>query len=175
MRKLRVLSIMFCLSIVACGVTSVEIPTSVPDSVSMVQILTPTVELHLEMPTFIAMLEPATVTPIMTPPGMIFVDTLEQEVYPSIENGKRSLAEAIFTANSAKPKDTCAAGGEEQTIIVLMQGTYRVTQANHTPQQGEWVYNARTVGNAVPVAKYVICAPLLKEAPSLCNVSLAEN
>ena len=95
-------------------------------------------------------IEPATVTPTLVPAGMIFVDTLDQEVYPFVENGKCSLAEALFAANSAKPKDTCAAGGQEQSTIVLMPGIYHFTQADHTPQQGEWAYSTRTVGNALP-------------------------
>src|SRR5687767_2527488 len=46
-----------------------------------------------------------TVTPTIPPAGLIRVDTLEQEAYPFVENGKCSLGEAIFAANSGEPKD----------------------------------------------------------------------
>jgi len=35
-------------------------------------------------------------------------------------------------------------------VIVLMPGIYRFSQADHSPQQGEWAYSTRTVGNALP-------------------------
>ena len=53
---------------------------------------------------------PATGTATAEPAGLIRVDTLEQEVYPFVENGKCSLGEAIFAANAGEPKDNCAAG-----------------------------------------------------------------
>jgi hypothetical protein len=61
----------------------------------------------------------ATVTPTSTalPDNVIRVDTLEQEVYPFIENGKCSFGEAIITANSGEPVDSCAAGIQGESVI----------------------------------------------------------
>ena len=42
--------------------------------------------------------ESVTPTATPSPANVIFVDTLEQEVYPFIQNGKCSLAEAIMAA-----------------------------------------------------------------------------
>jgi len=91
-----------------------------------------------------------TATPSPVPAGLIRVDTLEQEVYPFIENGKCSLAEAILAANSGEPKDTCAAGAPDQSVIELMPGEYHFTQSDHTPPQVEWAISTSTGGNALP-------------------------
>ena len=84
------------------------------------------------------------------PAGLIQVDTLDQEIYPFLENGKCSLAEAIFAANSGEPKDTCAAGVPGQSVIELMPGEYRFTQRDQTPPQEDWVTSTVEVGNALP-------------------------
>lgn len=91
-----------------------------------------------------------TATPTVVPAGFIQVDTLEQEVYPFVENGKCSLAEAIFAANSGQPKDSCAAGVPDQSIIELMPGEYRFMQRDQTPPQGDWVASTVKVGDALP-------------------------
>lgn len=92
----------------------------------------------------------ATIAPTNPPVGVIFVDTLEQEAYPFLENGKCSLGEAIFAANAAKPKDSCAAGAAEGSVIELMPGEYHFTQRDQTPPQVEWMVSVVTVGDAVP-------------------------
>ncbi|MGE5774890.1 MAG: hypothetical protein ACM33V_01655, partial [Chloroflexota bacterium] len=80
----------------------------------------------------------ATATPSAVPAGVIRVDTLDQEVYPFVENGKCSLAEAIFAANAGKPQDSCAAGIPGNSVIELMPGEYHFTQRDQTPPQTEW-------------------------------------
>lgn len=92
--------------------------------------------------------ETATVTP--EPAGLIRVDTLEQEVYPFVENGRCSLAEAIIAANQKKQVDTCPPGGETESVIELMPGTYPLTQIDATPQQVDWAYSTTGTGNALP-------------------------
>jgi predicted outer membrane repeat protein len=90
----------------------------------------------------------ATGTP--SPEGLIRVDTLEQEVYPFVENNLCSLAEAIIAANLKKSVDSCPAGGEESSIIELMPGTYRLTRIDATPHQVDWAYSTTGTGNALP-------------------------
>lgn len=98
----------------------------------------------------------ATLLPVGTststalPEGVIFVDTLEQEVYPFMENGKCSLAEAIIAANSGEPKDSCAAGVPGKSIISLMPGEYVFTQVDQSPPQFEWLISLTDVGTALP-------------------------
>lgn len=93
----------------------------------------------------------ATSTPTAPPPGLIQVDTLEQEVYPFVENGKCSLGEAIIAANSGQAVDSCAAGSPGGgSLIELMPGTYRLSAADHTPQQGNWAYSFNQVPNGLP-------------------------
>jgi len=82
------------------------------------------------------------------------VDTLAQEVYPFIENGRCSLAEAIFAANSGEPKDSCAAGIPGESIIELIRGEYRFTQRDQTPPQEDWVASTVEVGDALPIVSY---------------------
>lgn len=89
-------------------------------------------------------------TPEPEPAGLIRVDTLAQEVYPFPENGNCSLAEAISAANLLQPVDGCAAGVEDQTVIDLMPGTYRLTQIDTTPPQNEWAVHTSRTGNALP-------------------------
>jgi hypothetical protein len=84
------------------------------------------------------------------PAGWIRVDTLEQEVYPFVENQRCSLAEAIVAANLKKPVDSCPAGGEDQSVIDLMPGTYHLSQIDATPQQVEWAASTTGTGDALP-------------------------
>ena len=91
-----------------------------------------------------------TATATLLPAGVIQVDTLEQEVYPFVENGKCSLGEAIFSANAGEPKDTCAAGVPGESVIELMPGEYHFTQRDQTPPQEEWVTSTVEIGNALP-------------------------
>ncbi|HUE98963.1 MAG TPA: hypothetical protein VMN99_06890 [Anaerolineales bacterium] len=97
-----------------------------------------------------------TVAPTMLPAGFIHVDTLEQEVYPFVENGKCSLAEAIFAANAGEPQDSCAAGVPGESIIELMPGEYRFTESDQTPPQEDWIVSTREVGNALPAVIYAL-------------------
>jgi len=89
-------------------------------------------------------------TPTPTPVGLIQVDSLEQEVYPFVENGNCSLAEAIYAANLQKRVDACPAGGLVESTIELIPGTYRLTQIDATPQQVDWAYSTTGTGNALP-------------------------
>ena len=89
-------------------------------------------------------------TPTVLPAGLIQVDTLEQEVYPFLENGKCSLGEAIFAANAGEPKDSCAAGVPGESIIDLMPGEYHFTKRDQTPPQEEWAASVVEVGDALP-------------------------
>ena len=91
-----------------------------------------------------------TATATAVPAGTIHVDTLEQEIYPFVENGKCSLGEAIFAANGGEPKDSCAAGAADGSVIELMPGEYHFTQRDQTPPQVEWAFSLSTVGNALP-------------------------
>lgn len=91
-----------------------------------------------------------TASPTMSPAGVILVDTLEQEIYPFVENGKCSLGEAIFAANAGEPKDSCAAGIPGESIIELMPGEYHFTQRDQTPPQEAWVTSVVKVGTALP-------------------------
>src|SRR5688572_19174696 len=95
-----------------------------------------------------------TATATAVPAGTIHVDTLEQEVYPFVENGKCSLGEAIFAANAGESKDSCAAGVQGETIIELMPGEYRFTQRDQTPPQEDWITSVVEVGSALPVIVY---------------------
>jgi predicted outer membrane repeat protein len=98
--------------------------------------------------------EASTQTPTASPAGLIRVDTLEQEVYPFVENGKCSLGEAVFAANAGEPKDTCEAGVQGESVIELMPGEYRFTQRDQTPPQEEWIASVVQVGNALPAVIY---------------------
>ncbi len=103
MRSIPALFLILTLTIMACGGTTPAAPsTPQPASVSQA-----TSTSKPSLPTSTRTIE-STVTATATPVGVIRVDTLDQEVYPFIVNGKCSLAEAIFAANSGKPVDTCA-------------------------------------------------------------------
>src|SRR5215213_6826860 len=117
-----------------------ETPTLLPATISASQTAAPT----------------ETETPAPLPAGLIEVNTLEQEVYPFVENGKCSLAEAIFAANAGDSKDSCAAGVPGESIIELMPGEYHFTQRDQTPPQEEWVASTVTIGNALPAVIYAL-------------------
>jgi predicted outer membrane repeat protein len=117
--------------------------TPITDSVTQTQTLPSVIPSETPSP-----LPTATSTSVSA--GLIHVDTLEQEVYPFVENGKCSLAEAIFAANSGQPKDSCAAGVPGESIIELMPGEYHFTQRDQTPPQVEWLVSVLSVGDALP-------------------------
>lgn len=144
MRPSFVLLLFLVMGVVACQPIAVN--TSVPTS----QVST---ELPVETATVAvpsATAEPATPTSTALPDNVIRVDTFEQEVYPFVENGKCSLAEAILAANSGEPKDSCAAGVPGESVIELMPGEYHFTQPDGSPPQFEWLTTIVEVGNALP-------------------------
>src|SRR5689334_3906031 len=140
MRKTLFLFLILILSSIACGsVQPTDVPSALtPDSVSE---WTATPQVSAPQSTF---------TPTAAPAGVIHVDTLEQESYPFLENGKCSLGEAVFAANAAKPKDSCAAGAAEGSVIELMPGEYHFSQRDQTPPQVEWMVSVVAVGDALP-------------------------
>ncbi|MBN8656527.1 MAG: hypothetical protein J0M11_12370 [Anaerolineae bacterium] len=91
-----------------------------------------------------------TATPTSLPQGFIVVDSLEQEVYPFVENGKCSLGEAIIAANSGEAKDSCAAGVPGESVISLMPGEYHFIQPDQSPPQFDWLVSIVEVGSALP-------------------------
>lgn len=96
-----------------------------------------------------------TSTPAPTPAlGMIRVDTLEQEAYPFVDNGKCSLAEAIIAANTGEPKDSCAAGIPGESVIELMPGEYRFTQSDESPPLFDWMPSILEVDSALPAVVF---------------------
>lgn len=147
MRPVFVFLLVFTVAISACQGSAV-LPTSAPvepasatpDSAPMTQPPSPS-----ETPSPVQ-----TATPTMLPAGVILVDTLAQEIYPFEENGKCSLAEAIFAANAGAPKDSCAPGVPGESVIELMPGEYRFTRRDQTPPQEEWVTSLVEVGSALP-------------------------
>jgi predicted outer membrane repeat protein len=152
MRPFLVYFSLLVLITAACQSTAVS--TSVPvaqqtvtsTSVPATQVIFPS-----DTPSPIAI---STQTATSSPPGLIRVDTLQQEVYPFEQNGKCSLGEAIFAANAGQPKDTCAAGVQGESIIELMPGEYRFTQPDQTPPQEDWVASVVEAGNALPAVIY---------------------
>lgn len=147
MRVLIVILLILVLGSVACQPTSTNIP-----------IPTSTIPLPIEVPTETATASVSSLTeePAITPTAeslpenLIHVDTLEPEVYPFIENGKCSFAEAIIAANSGEPKDSCAAGVPGESVIELLPGEYHFTQPDGSPPQFEWLATIVRVGNALP-------------------------
>ena len=98
MRPLRYFFLILILAIMACGsaVPATSVSTSVVD---------PNL-LSTDTPAPVStnpVVENVTVTTTPNPANVIHVDTLQQEVYPFIENGKCSLGEAIYAANSETP------------------------------------------------------------------------
>lgn len=146
MRAFVTLLIILMLMSIACGSGDVSTPV-VPNSnteEAVTQIASnPTEDL---------------VTPTTTPSpaNVIYVDTLEQEVYPFLQNGKCSLAEAIMAANTEKQFDTCNTGILGQSVIELMPGEYIFTQVDQSPPVYEWLISVTDVGTALPPIVYPV-------------------
>lgn len=147
MRRSVFALLILILAAAACQSVNPTAAPSTPGSASVTQALTSAPAQPSETPVPIA---ESTSTPTAIPAGVIQVDTLEQEVYPFVENGKCSLAEAIFAANAGQPKDSCAAGVPGESVIELMPGEYHLTQRDQTPPQVEWMVSLLEVGDAFP-------------------------
>lgn len=148
MRITAILFLILALTALACQSTGTNVPaTPIPAS-------SPGAIPVSESTSTATATQAFTATPTALPKGVIFVDTLEQEIYPFVENGKCSLGEAIFAANSGEPKDSCAAGVINESIIELMAGEYHFTHRDQTPPQEEWLYSTVTVGDALPAVIY---------------------
>ena len=150
MRNFIIVLLIVALGIVACQTTSITTPavnTSVSTISSSTEVLIETATASASSST-----EEPTAAPTATalPNNVIRVDTLEQEVYPFVENGKCSFAEAIIAANSGEPKDSCAAGVQGESVIELMPGEYHFTQPDGSPPQFEWLATIVEVGSALP-------------------------
>lgn len=98
--------------------------------------------------------ELVTPTSTLSPANVIYVDTLEQEVYPFVQNGKCSFAEAIMAANTGKQFDSCNTGALGESIIELMPGEYVFTQVDQSPQVYEWLISVTDIGTALPPIVY---------------------
>lgn len=144
MRPSIVLLLILVLGVVACQPAAVN--TAVPTSPVSTEV--PAEPATVAVPS--VTVEPATATSTALPNNVIRVDTFEQEVYPFVENGKCSLAEAIIAANSGERKDSCAAGIQGEAVIELMPGEYHFTQPDGSPPQFEWLTTIVEVGNALP-------------------------
>ena len=146
-------SILVCLFVSVTALTACQgttIATSVPvDPAAATATIASTAAAPAETPS-----PTDTITPTAAPAGLIRVDTLEQEVYPFVGNGKCSLGEAIFAANAGEPKDACAAGVQGESIIELMPGEYHFAQRDQTPPQEDWIASVVRVGNALPAIIY---------------------
>lgn len=140
MKRIFILFLILILAAVACQSTA---PTTQPSVKSSPMLPTQTIFVSTATPV-------ETPTPTAPAKGVIHVDTLEQEIYPFVENGKCSLGEAIFAANSGQPKDSCAAGVPGESVIELMPGEYHFTHRDQTPQQGAWAYSTVKVGDGLP-------------------------
>src|SRR5688572_4775282 len=145
MHAFQTLLLILVLTTLACGSTPVNTPLPVTsaDGISTPSALNPTDD---------------SVTPTVTasPENVIYVDTFEQEVYPFIQNGKCSFAEAIMAANTEKQFDTCNTGVLGQSIIELMPGDYVFTQVDQSPPVYEWLISVTDVGTALPPIVYPV-------------------
>ena len=150
MRSLCGYLFVFVLVLAACQGTPIATSGPVAQNTAT-STLVPTIEDPTETP---SPTESATQTATVPAAGLIQVDTLEQEVYPFVENGNCSLGEAIFAANAGEPKDSCAAGIKGGSTIELMPGEYRFTQRDQTPPQEEWIISVVEVGNSLPAIIY---------------------
>ncbi len=148
MKRFPLLFLMLILIASACQSVATPADLATPRSDSVTEASVPTSALSAAPTETASPIPSSTATSI--PVGLIQVDTLEQEVYPFAENGQCSLAEAIFAANSGKPKDSCAAGDPGKSIIELMPGEYHLTQRDQTPPQVEWLISVLSVGDAFP-------------------------
>src|SRR5690606_15861686 len=98
--------------------------------------------------------EAVTPTATLSPANVIYVDTLEQEVYPFEQHGKCSFAEAIMAANTGKQLDTCNTGVLGDSVIELMPVEYVFTQVGHSAPVYEWLISVTDVGTALPSLAY---------------------
>ena len=147
MRVLIVILLFLVLGSAACQPASTNIPIPTPTIPFPIEVTTVTTTASVSPLTE----EPAvSSTPISLPDNVIRVDTFEQEVYPFVENGKCSFAEAIIAANSGVSKDSCAAGVQGEAVIELMPGEYHFTQPDGSPPQFEWLATIVRIGNALP-------------------------
>ena len=146
MHRLFVFFSILVLTTTACQGSAPGTPVSiaeVPETPTVLEAASP-IPSPSETPSPIDTSTPAPVA------GVIRVDTLEQEVYPFVENGKCSLGEAIFAANAGEPKDSCETGVVGEAVIELMPGEYHFTQRDQTPPQAEWIASVVSVGDALP-------------------------
>ncbi|MDL1941046.1 hypothetical protein FBQ99_01730 [Chloroflexi bacterium CFX2] len=125
--------------------TCQSVTTTPPPSKPIPDPVTPTVSSPQATP-----VPAGTSTPAAPKEGVIFVDTLEQEVYPFVQNGKCSLAEAIMAANTAKQFDSCNAGVPGKSVIELMPGEYVFTRVDQSPPVYEWLVSTTDTGTALP-------------------------
>ncbi len=147
MRPFVTLFLILALMSIACGSGTVSTPA-------------PVVSTDVNVPSSTAFVsssptdEPVPPTSTPSPENVIFVDTLEQEVYPFAHNGKCSLAEAIMAANTAKQFDSCKTGVLGESVIELMPGEYVFTQVDQSPPVYEWLISVTDVGTALPPIAY---------------------
>lgn len=146
MRPLILFVIVMLIATLACG--SGDVSTPVVSNSSTQEVVTQIASNPAE-----SLVTPTT-TP--TPENVIYVDTLEQEVYPFIQNGKCSFAEAIMAANTAKQFDSCNTGVLGESVIELMPGEYVFTQVDQSPPIFEWLVSVTDVGTALPPIVYPI-------------------
>jgi len=140
------LSILVLITVTACqgSAAGTPVPTvRVMGTLTVIEVA-PSLSSPSETPSPV---DTATPAPVV---GVIHVDTLEQEVYPFVENEKCALGEAIFAANARVPQDTCAAGVDGESVIELMPGEYHFNQRDQTPPQVEWATSVVSVGDALP-------------------------
>lgn len=141
MRRFYTLFLMLTLAAAACQSAATPALPSNPLPVGATQtVISP---LAIDPPA-------STPTPTSVPEGVIFVDTLEQEVYPFVQNGRCSLSEAMMAANTGKPYDSCNPGVAGKSIIELMPGEYVFTQKDQSPPVFEWAISVTSVGTALP-------------------------
>ena len=149
MRPFVTLFVILVLMSIACGSGTVSTPAPVVSTDANVPSSTAFVSSN---PTD----EPVPPTSTPSPENVIFVDTLEQEVYPFAQNGKCSLAEAIMAANTAKQFDSCKTGVLGESVIELMPGEYIFTQVDESPPVYEWLISVTEVGTALPPIAYPV-------------------
>jgi predicted outer membrane repeat protein len=144
MRPFIVFTIILLVTTLACGGGNVSTPaeSNSPTEEAVTQIASD--------PTG----EPVTPTSTSSPANVIYVDTLEQEVYPFVQNGKCSFAEAIMAANTGKQFDSCNTGVLGESVIELMRGEYVFTQVDQSPPIYEWLISVTDVGTALPPIVY---------------------
>ena len=147
MRPFETMFVILILTSIACGGGVVTTPAPVISTDADVPLIATSA---LSSPT------EESVTPTLTPSpaNVIFVNTLEQEVYPFVQNGKCSFAEAIMAANTAKQFDSCNAGVLGESVIELMTGEYVFTQVDESPPVYEWLISVTDVGTALPPIAY---------------------